>query len=155
MTLPRGAMRSGRTRLRCRSRLDRAYAGSSATLRRARGDVVSWLDRHGLDADLKDRAALVLSELATNAVQAAPGSEYNVHGSLSDDGEVVLSVVSCTDFEQPPPRDHWGPPTLYSESGRGLMIVDDLSTDVQVDCAVTGRVVVTATLHSAAPAADA
>jgi anti-sigma regulatory factor (Ser/Thr protein kinase) len=139
---------------RCSAHLDRAYAGSSATLRRARGDVVSWLDQHGIDAELQDRAALVVSELATNAVQASPGSEYNVHGSLLADGEVVLSVVSCTDFEHPPPREHWGPPTLYSESGRGLMIVDDLSADVQVDCAATGKVVVTATLRSAGDAPD-
>src|SRR5512138_875182 len=101
-------MKIPRSRHRCSARLDRAYEGSSTTLRRARGDVVSWLDHHGVDPELQDRAALVVSELATNAVQASPGSEYNVHGSLYlADGEVVLSVVSCTDFEQPPPREHW------------------------------------------------
>lgn len=141
-------MRTRRSRHRCSARLDRAYEGSSATLRSARGDVVSWLDHHGVDAELQDRAALVVSELATNAVQASPGSEYNVHGSLYADGEVVLSVVSSTNFEQPPPREHWGPPTPLSESGRGLLIVDDLSEDVEVDCAPTGRVVVTATLRT-------
>jgi anti-sigma regulatory factor (Ser/Thr protein kinase) len=122
--------------------------GSSATLRQARNDVTSWLHGHGIDAEMQDRAALVVSELATNAVQAAPGAEYNVHGTLYTDGEVVVTVVSCTTFEQPPPREHWGPPSTYSESGRGLMIVDDLSANVQVDCAVTGRVVVTASLRS-------
>lgn len=139
-------------RPRCAARLDRVYDGSSVTLRTARNDVTDWLDENGIDAELKDRAALVLSELATNALQASPGSEYNVHGSLSRDGEVVLSVVSRTRFEQPPPREHWGPPTLMSESGRGLMIVDDLSTDVAVELPSTGMVVVTATLRGASPA---
>jgi len=145
-------MRSRRPR--CSARIDRAYAGSSTTLQRARGDVISWLDDHGVDSELQGRAALVISELATNAVQASQGSEYNVHGSLYADGEVELTVVSRSGFEQPPPREHWGPPTVCSESGRGLMIVDDLSTDVQVDCAATGRVVVTARLRSAGPDAD-
>lgn len=137
-----------RRRPRCAARLDRVYDGSSVTLRRARHDVVTWLEQHGIEPELQDRAALVLSELATNAVQAAPGSEYNVHGSLYNDGEVVLSVVSRTSFERPPPREHWGPPTVMSESGRGLMIVDDLSTDVNVELPSTGMVVVTARLHS-------
>ena len=69
-----------------------------------------------------------------------------------NDGEVVLSVVSRTRYEQPPPREHWGPPTLMSETGRGLMIVDDLSADVEVELPSTGMVVVTATLHGASPA---
>lgn len=132
---------------RCAARLDRVYDGSSVTLHRARGDLVSWLDDHGTDGELQDRAALVLSELVTNAVQASPGAEYNVHGSLLDDGDVVVSVVSRTRFEQPPPREHWGPPSLLSESGRGLMIVDDLSSDVEVELPSTGSVVVTATLR--------
>ncbi|HEY7626489.1 MAG TPA: ATP-binding protein [Ilumatobacteraceae bacterium] len=139
-------------RPRCAARLDRVYSGSSATLRRVRYDVTTWLDENGIEPELQGRAALVLSELATNALQASPGSEYNVHGSLSSDGEVVLSVVSRTRYERPPPREHWGPPSLMSEGGRGLMIVDDLSTDVEVELPSTGMVVVTATLHGESPA---
>jgi hypothetical protein len=59
---------------------------------------------------------------------------------------VAVTVVSHTDFEQPPPKEHWGPPALLAGRGRGLMIVDDLSSEVTVDVPSQGTVVVTATL---------
>jgi anti-sigma regulatory factor (Ser/Thr protein kinase) len=128
-------------------RLDRVYEGSSRTLQAARTDLVDWLQQNGVDEDVQDRAALVVSELATNAIQAAPGFEYIVSGSI-DRGDVALTVVSHTDFEQPPPREHWGPPAALAGRGRGLMIVDDLSTDVVVEVPSQGTVMVTATLRA-------
>jgi anti-sigma regulatory factor (Ser/Thr protein kinase) len=147
---------TNRRRARRSGRLDRVYDGTSSTLQSARNDVVAWLRDFGLDEDVQQRAALVISELATNAVQASPGSAYIVRGTLGHDGSdgadrdsVVLTVVSHTSFEQPPPKEHWGPSAVLAGRGRGLMIVDDLSTDVTVDVPTHGTVVVTATLRAA------
>jgi anti-sigma regulatory factor (Ser/Thr protein kinase) len=130
--------------------LDRAYAGTTSTLRAARSDVVGWLKEHKIDEDLRDRAALVLSELASNAVQASPGSAYGLRVSLVDDGSVLMAVTSRTARDRPPPRDDWGPATVLASRGRGLLIVGKLSDQVDVDQSAAGTVVVTATLRSAA-----
>ncbi len=125
----------------------RVYSGTSGTLRDARNDVVGWLEQHGVEDDLVDRAALVVSELATNAVQASPGSDYGVQLSLDRDRSATISVTSHTDYEQPPPPEHWGPPSLLAPRGRGLLIVSELSQDVAVDLPSRDTVVVTAKLR--------
>ncbi len=130
--------------------LDREYEGTTSTLRAARSDVVGWLKERRIDQDLQDRAALVLSELASNAVQASPGNAYSLRVSLSDDGSVVMAVTSSTGGDRPPPRDDWGPATILAARGRGLLIVGKLSEQVDVDQPAGGMVVVTATLRSAA-----
>lgn len=129
------------------SQLRRVYGGTSSTLRDARNDVVGWMEQHGLEEDLVERAALVLSELATNAVEASPGSDYSVQLSLADDRSAIIAVTSHIEYEQPPPRDHWGPPSLLSLRGRGLLIVSELAQDVAVDLPSSDTVVVTATLR--------
>ena len=127
---------------------ERAYDGTSHTLRVARNDVVGWLDERGFDTDLQDRAALVLSELATNAVEAAPGNPYEVSVSQPDEQSAVVAVTSRTEYEQPPPREHWRPTSLLAPRGRGLMIVDEVADAVHVDTSNSDTVVVTATLRS-------
>ena len=134
-----------------RGGFERSYDGTSHTLRVARNDVVGWLDEQGFDTDLQDRAALVLSELATNAVQAAPGNPYGVSVSQPDDQSAVVAVTSHTEYEQPPPREHWRPASVLAPRGRGLMIVDELADAVDVDVSERDTVVVTATLRSAPP----
>ena len=129
-------------------RFERAYDGTSHTLRVARNDVVGWLEVHGFDRDLQDRAALVLSELATNAVQAAPGNTYAVSVSQPDDRCAVVAVTSRTEYERPPPREHWRPASVLASRGRGLMIVDEIADAVDVDLRDGETVVVTATLRS-------
>jgi anti-sigma regulatory factor (Ser/Thr protein kinase) len=140
----RNCLRGGRPGV---GRFERAYDGASHTLRVARNDVVGWLDEHGFDRALQDRAALVLSELATNAVQVAPGTTYAVSVSQPDAHCAVVAVTSRTEYEQPPPREHWRPASALAPRGRGLMIVDEIADAVDVD--VGGEtVVVTATLRS-------
>ena len=129
----------------------RAYDGTTSTLCAARHDVIGWLSERGFDQDLRDRAALVLSELATNAVQASPGSDYGVRVCDGGDGSAVMAVTSHTEFEQPPPRDHWAPATALALRGRGLMIVDEVADDVQVDLPSRHTIVVTATLRPPIP----
>jgi anti-sigma regulatory factor (Ser/Thr protein kinase) len=128
-----------------------SYNGSSNTLRVARNDAVGWWMHHDVDQDVQSRAILVLSELATNAVQTSPDSTYSVRLTVSDDRSAEVAVTSHTEFELPPPRDQWHPGSVLAPRGRGLMIVDALADDVAVDLHGRDRVVVTATFRSSAP----
>jgi anti-sigma regulatory factor (Ser/Thr protein kinase) len=134
-----------------RDEFARDYDGTSSTLRDARKDVVGWLLDCGFDRDLQDRAALVVSELATNAVQASPGITYGVQLQRVGDRSATLVVTSRTEFQRPPPREHWGPASTLAARGRGLMIVEQLSDGVEVDLPSRDTVVVTATFRSSSP----
>ena len=127
--------------------LDREYEGTTGTLRVARTDVTGCLHERGIDQDLLERATLVLSELAANAVQASPGNPFSLRLSLGNDGAVVVALTSQTNNGSPPPREKWGPTTLRAPNGRGLMIVDELSDQVVVVSPDPRTVVVTATLR--------
>ena len=127
--------------------LEREYEGTTGILRAARTDVTGCLHERGVDPDLRDRAELVLSELAANAVQASPGNPFGLRLSLDNDGAVVVSVTSHTSNGSPPPPEQWGPITMRAASGRGLMIVGELSDEVVIDKPDPRTVVVTATLR--------
>jgi anti-sigma regulatory factor (Ser/Thr protein kinase) len=127
--------------------LEREYEGTTGILRAARTDVTGCLHQRGIDPDLLDRAELVLSELAANAVQASPGNPFGLRLSVGNDGAVVVSVTSHTSNGSLPPRQRWGPMTLRAPTGRGLMIVDELSDQVEVDRPDPRTVVVTAILR--------
>jgi anti-sigma regulatory factor (Ser/Thr protein kinase) len=127
--------------------LDREYDGTSRTLRTARTEVVGCLSERGVNEDLLERAELVLSELATNAVQAAPGNPFTLQLALGGDGTLVLAVTSRTHNGGPPPRREWGPENVLAPSGRGLMIVDQLADYLHVERPAVDTVIVTATLH--------
>lgn len=121
------------------------YEGATGQLRHVRADVVAWLDRGGAGVEAQERAALVVSELAANAVQAAPGRRFDV-GARWDGGHVVVTVRNATDGDRPPHRDAWGPVDALAPRGRGLAIVDALAEGVQIDDDGTD-VVVTARLR--------
>ena len=72
--------------------LHRDYEGDLATLRAARRDVVEWLTHRGADQETKDRAALIVSELTSNAIQTAPGSTYNLQVAQVDQQCAAISV---------------------------------------------------------------
>ena len=128
--------------------LDREYQGTTETLRRARTDVCGWLASREFGADLCERAGLVLSELASNAVQAAPGEPYRVRVAIDSDDAVAITLTSDSpDGRQLPPRALWGPSSVLAETGRGLLIVDQLSESVHVQRPMSGQIVVTATLR--------
>lgn len=118
--------------------LHRQYDGDLTTLRTARHDVVDWLAKHGADEDTRDRAALIVSELTSNAIQAAPGSSYSLQVDRVDGRWAVISVRNRPINGLPPPRERWVTPTgvplrELSVRGRGLAIVDSLSEEVTVE----------------------
>jgi anti-sigma regulatory factor (Ser/Thr protein kinase) len=127
--------------------LARTYEGWTTTLRDVRGDLLSWLSSGQADDDACERAALVVSELAANAVQAAPGRRYEVE-ALWDGAHVVMTVRNRSDGDRPPQRSSWGPVDALAPRGRGLAIVDALADAVQVT-ERDGTVVVTARLRVA------
>jgi anti-sigma regulatory factor (Ser/Thr protein kinase) len=130
--------------------LDREYDGTSNTLRVARNDLMAALDSYVIEDDIKERAQLVVSELATNAIQASPGAAYGLRVSLAADGSVLMSLTSSTLSDGPPPRNAWGPAHPIAVRGRGLLIVGKLTDDVDIEQSLPGTIVVTATFRPSA-----
>ena len=112
--------------------LARSYAGDTATLQAARRDVVDLLDRIEASAELIERAALVVTELAANAVEAAPGRAYRVEVTVAA-GVVVMCVRNhTTNGGVPPPRNAWRAPDASAARGRGLPIIASLTDEAEV-----------------------
>ncbi|MEY2521887.1 MAG: Histidine kinaselike ATPase domain [Ilumatobacteraceae bacterium] len=126
------------------------YEGDLVTLRAARRAVIEWLAGLGADDATLERAALIVSELSSNAIQTAPGRTYSLQLARVDDGSATISVRNHPTGSVPPARESWRrePATQLRNllpRGRGLAIVDSLSEDVTVehhgdDVVVTARV---------------
>lgn len=100
------------------------YAPSSVAT--ARWRLSADLREAGMVAAAIGDAALVLSELLSNAIQHAkplPGCTVRVAWVLGD-GSVHVSVSDGGG----PTRPHAGYPSLFSLDGRGLAIVDHLAS---------------------------
>jgi anti-sigma regulatory factor (Ser/Thr protein kinase) len=126
-------------------RRSRRYAGTPSTLRTARSDAVRWLADNGSDGGLQSDVALVVSELASNAIEADPGEPYEVALAL-DDEAVDVAVASSCPAGGPGPPSTWHRPDGRSGRGRGLTIVAALSTHVTVSGPLDGKLIVTATI---------
>lgn len=119
--------------------LDREYPGEAASLRDARHDTTRWLQQQGFDDDTRQRAALVVSELASNAVEAAPGTPYSLTVSNEPGRSVVTVEVrnrGSVDTSLAPVAGLAGRATMAPPSasrGRGLAIVGTLAQDVTVE----------------------
>ena len=121
------------------------FAGSTATVGPARKLADAWLAGRGASADLCERVALVVSELASNAVQAAPGRPYELRvGPGREPGTVTVSVVNEAIRSDVPSRDERGPDHPLAPRGRGLFIVEALARSVAVARPADGQVAVTA-----------
>ena len=127
--------------------LERDYAGNSHTLRDVRNDVAAALRSSIVDPDVEERARLVVSELATNAIQASPGQRYGLVVRIGSDRSVVVRITSFGERHTLPSREAWGPETATAVRGRGLLIVGTLSDEVEIDQPASDIVVVTATLR--------
>ncbi|MEV3858511.1 ATP-binding protein [Streptomyces sp. NPDC050095] len=90
-------------------------------VREARAFVNQRLDEWGL-ADMTDEAALVMSELATNAVRHGSGRRIEIDVTRGPSGRVRLSVSDAS--KAIPILCN---PSVDSGGGRGLQLVDHLS----------------------------
>lgn len=117
--------------------LRREYLGDYATLRSARHEVVEFLAQQGADEETRERAALIVSELTSNAIQASPGLVYNLEVVRVDDA-AAISVRNRPAGRFPPPREQWRPPKEVSlpelsPRGRGLSIVESLADELTIE----------------------
>jgi anti-sigma regulatory factor (Ser/Thr protein kinase) len=113
--------------------LNREYAGEASTLRAARRDVVDFLLECGANGQTVEKASLIASELASNAIQAAPGMPYQVRIRVLDPNSTALSVRNHSGGSAVPTPDKWRPVDDLAIRGRGLAIVDSLSEEVTVE----------------------
>lgn len=110
------------------------FAGDPASVPRARRFVTRELGQWHIDA-VRDEAALVVTELAANAVDHAH-SDFEVRLALTD--RALRVEVLDNGHGTPDPR----PPTAGSERGRGLLLVSAMSAAWGVDDVVDdGKVV--------------
>lgn len=116
--------------------MNRDYAGDSSTLRAARRDVVDFLKECGADAQTVERAALIASELASNAIQAGPGHPYELRVRVVDPNSASLSIRNRTTRTVPPPQANWRPVDDLAIRGRGLSIVESLADEMKVEVEV-------------------
>jgi anti-sigma regulatory factor (Ser/Thr protein kinase) len=91
---------------------------------RARHAMDRWLRERGVCPDLREQAALVISELATNAVKHTDSSWIVCAATSSPYGGVQLEVHDDDSGSRAPCRRT---PTAEKEGGRGLHIVEALS----------------------------
>lgn len=117
------------------ARQSKIHAGETSTLDAARRGVVAFLTAHDMPAAVQDWARLVVSELATNAIQFSPGSPYTVGVELTADRRTTtLAVRSVGTAKDIPlgtlPTDD--PDGRLGSSGRGLKIVRAMSGSLDV-----------------------
>jgi anti-sigma regulatory factor (Ser/Thr protein kinase) len=118
---------------------ERDWLGAPGDVAAARWFIADRLHGHGL-SNVVDDAQLVVSELATNAVLHA-GTAFRVT-LTRDDGHVQITVA---DGGPMPTETSW-PSTAHGLGGRGLMMVDHLSSDWGVITNIDGGKSVWATL---------
>jgi anti-sigma regulatory factor (Ser/Thr protein kinase) len=92
-------------------------------------DISSQL---GASDELLPQIALVVSELATNAVQASPNRPYELTVA-GDDQRLRIQVVNWVTDAEIPGRSSWRPMDPLAPKGRGLGIVDHLVDELEVE----------------------
>lgn len=120
------------------------YKGETATPNMARHDVDGWLQANGADDATRRSVVLVVSELTTNAVQAAPAHDYDVHVEFTTDSLIAIRVRNDIITTTVPERADWHPIEQLAARGWGLSIVDHLADSVDVDESDADTVTVTA-----------
>ena len=130
-------------------RISRTFAGATATLDTARRLVADVLLDQAVPAEPVERARLVVSELASNAIEFAPGADYTV----TLERATSATAVSITVRSRAVRTDVPGEGTMATDEpgdlvlrGRGLAIVRTLSESVTVSENRDGTIDITATL---------
>lgn len=131
------------------ARLARVFPGETASLDAARTAVADFLRDHGTSDQVVELARLIVSELASNAVQFAPANDYSVvvevdttagAGAIGVRSAGSASLISGRDL------DELDSPGDLALRGRGLGIVRTVSDGFHVVDDGDGTVTVTATI---------
>jgi anti-sigma regulatory factor (Ser/Thr protein kinase) len=111
--------------------------------------VEAVLDAHRVDGTLKIDALIVVSELASNAVEAASGQPIDVTVEIvDDDGCIGISVVNPGGWEADP--SSFVVPDGSLPRGRGLSIARAVSETLSIR-SIEGRTVVDVRLRGSGP----
>jgi anti-sigma regulatory factor (Ser/Thr protein kinase) len=112
----------------------------------ARRLAVAALRQRGHDESLVQDAALVLSELATNAVVHA-GSPFSV-AVRTQESVLRVAVQDASPLDAASPEQSWAPEQgsvtghgLVARAGHGLGLIDVLATRWGVEASASGKVV--------------
>ena len=122
------------------------YSGRSEVLATVRDDVARWCRDQSFGGQLVEQAVLVVSELASNAVEAAPGVPFEVTLRRRPGGSASIQVANRAVRSTPPPRHAWRPPDPLAPRGRGLSIVAAVSHEVELVYPAAGEVAIVASL---------
>ena len=100
---------------------------SAASVSLVRHHLQSWLFRQGVSSSQIDDARLVVSELVGNSIRhAQPMPDGNILVSCNADGaDLELSVTDGGSTTSRPRALH---PSSTASAGRGMAIVDDLTS---------------------------
>ena len=118
----------------------------------ARRAMKEYLDEVGLEGDEREDLVLALDEACANVIRhafPARRGRISMLAELLDDQVVVQVEDDGVGFDASAPRPRPGP---YDTSGRGLSIMCELMTSVDVDSSAGGtRVVMRKALSRGAP----
>ncbi|MFF0794625.1 ATP-binding protein [Streptomyces spiralis] len=103
-----------------------AIRSEPASVEVARRVTRAWACYCRLPGDLVDAFLIVVSELCTNAVLHGRCDVFDVRGWMTAAGELRLEVHDRTPSAVPEPQQ----PGAGAESGRGLLLVDALVTEL-------------------------
>lgn len=122
-----------------------SFESVTSSVRLARRSIAGYLVERGIDASTIERVTLAVSELCTNAVEAAHGESqsFRVEAEVSELGEVRCLVANTASLRDLPAPDRWGPSDPMAPRGRGLAIVRNVADDLIV-AALDGEVVLEA-----------
>lgn len=109
-----------------------SYEGEPLVLVAVRGELGRWLARQGFSPEVVSRAQLLVSELATNAVEAAPGQPFEVTARRVGPDTVAVAVSNAVSTTRPPPRIQWRTPEPLAPRGRGLAIAAALADAIDI-----------------------
>lgn len=110
-----------------------SFVAETATINAARSFVTTTLAALAAGPRLLEKAELVASELAANAVQAANGGTYRVSVARDRSGAAIITVENATTGAPLPARGDWDARIALAPIGRGLGIVEQLAQEVNVD----------------------
>lgn len=124
---------SSRPRNSERSSFQAEYVSSTRSVGIARKKLDEWLDQSGVSVSARADAALVVSELATNAVEASSDTPFGVAAALHPGSDRLDIVVTNHGAPPLPNLADWDTKSAIRPRGRGLMIVKSVAAEVRVE----------------------
>jgi signal transduction histidine kinase/CheY-like chemotaxis protein/anti-sigma regulatory factor (Ser/Thr protein kinase) len=117
------------------SRYARSFPADPAELSTARFALTSWLDAHGLDRDVTERAVLATGEAWTNAIEHGYRLDRTrtVHTTVRVAGSRLAITVADL--------GRWRPPGDPGDRGRGIPLMEGVCDGLSIDHGPAGTTV--------------